>query len=419
MYDILQIDEKIIRNNLINLKQVVFEVTEKCNLNCRYCGLSDQLYLRSNERKNRDLPFNKVKLLIDYLLSLWKDNKISDTNFQLVVSFYGGEPLINIPLIRKIIDYIEKSDIEGKKIQYSMTTNAILLEKHIDFLVEKKFNLLISLDGDERAQSYRVDQSGNNSFNKVTHNVKSVMHKNIEYFNQSVNFISVLHNRNDVEPILHFFKTNFSKVPKIILLNASGISEDKKEEFRGMFQNMSQSLMKSQNCEEIEKEYFFSMPKGYRLSKYLYGASGNIFYYYNQLYMHKLEENKISTGTCTPFSKKLFVTADGKILPCERINYDLEVGYINDDYVELDYKKVADLHNSFLSKCSQQCIHCATNHFCPQCVYQIDDIKSKFPNCSYFKTPEMYDKEKENYYDYLRQHPQYYEKILNEINFVI
>ena len=31
---IAQIEEKTVRNNLNNLKQIVFEVTEKCNLNC-------------------------------------------------------------------------------------------------------------------------------------------------------------------------------------------------------------------------------------------------------------------------------------------------------------------------------------------------------------------------------------------------
>ena len=30
---IAHVDEKQVRNNLINLRQIVFEVTEKCNLN--------------------------------------------------------------------------------------------------------------------------------------------------------------------------------------------------------------------------------------------------------------------------------------------------------------------------------------------------------------------------------------------------
>jgi uncharacterized protein len=61
------INGKIIKNNLINLKNIVFEVTEKCNLNCKYCGLSDQLYQKYDVRKNRDLPFKKAQMIIDYL----------------------------------------------------------------------------------------------------------------------------------------------------------------------------------------------------------------------------------------------------------------------------------------------------------------------------------------------------------------
>ncbi len=38
------VNESIIKNNLINLKNIVFEVTEKCNLCCKYCGLSERLY---------------------------------------------------------------------------------------------------------------------------------------------------------------------------------------------------------------------------------------------------------------------------------------------------------------------------------------------------------------------------------------
>ncbi|MDD4514268.1 hypothetical protein [Massilibacteroides sp.] len=84
------IDEKIIRNNLINLKNLVFEVTEKSNLNCKYCGLSDHLYEKYDVRKSRDLLFEKAVLMIDYLVNLWKDNYVSDINSPLVISFYGG-----------------------------------------------------------------------------------------------------------------------------------------------------------------------------------------------------------------------------------------------------------------------------------------------------------------------------------------
>lgn len=209
-----------------------FEVTEKCNLTCKYCGLSERLYQKYDVREYRDLSFEKARLLIDYLLNLWKENYVADMNLPLAVGFYGGEPLLNMPLIKKIIDYIEKSNMVSRKINYTMTTNAMLLDKHMDFLVEKNFNLAISLDGDETSQSYRTDAAGTNSYSRVIQNIRLLQETYPEYFNgMYVNFISVLHNRNDVEPILNFFKTQFDKVPMILPLSSNAISEDKKEEF--------------------------------------------------------------------------------------------------------------------------------------------------------------------------------------------
>jgi len=196
------------------------------------------------------------------------------------------------------------------------------------------------------------------------------------------------------------------------MVDSSGISEDKKEEFKEVFQNIWQSLYKYPNYEVIEEEYFFEMPKGYLLTKLLYFTSGNIFLNYNQLLFSEFDNDAIYTGTCTPFSKKMFLTIDGRILPCERIEHDFEVGHVNDNFVELDYKYIAEKHNYYTSKCSDQCVSCASNAFCSQCVFHIDDIRSKSSHCSSFCTQKNYDKEKEQLMDFLRQHPNYYDKRL-------
>ena len=68
------INADVVKNNLIDLKNIVFEVTEKCNLRCKYCGLSERLYEKHSVRDQRDLTFKKVKLLIDHLANLWEEN---------------------------------------------------------------------------------------------------------------------------------------------------------------------------------------------------------------------------------------------------------------------------------------------------------------------------------------------------------
>lgn len=43
---------------------------------------------------------------------------------------YGGEPLLNMSFIKKIVSYVDKLDLPHKNLKFSMTTNAMLLEKN-------------------------------------------------------------------------------------------------------------------------------------------------------------------------------------------------------------------------------------------------------------------------------------------------
>lgn len=83
-----RICEKDIMRNLINLRQLTFEVTDDCNLCCKYCGYGD-MYITSTERGKSYLNINKVLPLLEYLTSLWTSN-VSDAESPITyVSFAG------------------------------------------------------------------------------------------------------------------------------------------------------------------------------------------------------------------------------------------------------------------------------------------------------------------------------------------
>lgn len=230
-----------VEHSLVNLKQLTFEVTDACNLQCKYCSYGD-LYFGYDKRETKYMSFAQGKLLIDYLVDIWKTHHASTSWQRTYISFYGGEPLLNMSFIEKMVGYIERLDVPRNFI-YSITTNAMLLDKYMDFLVEKKFNLLISLDGDEKGQSYRITTNGNNSFDKVFSNVKALQQKNPAYFVENVNFNSVLYNRNSVESTHNFIKQEFGKQPTVSELNNSGIKPEKVTEFEKTYKNKIESLM--------------------------------------------------------------------------------------------------------------------------------------------------------------------------------
>lgn len=66
-----------------------------------------------------------------------------------------GEPLLNPQFIKEVISYLQERK-SSLKFSYTMTTNGISLDKYIDYLIEKGFDLLISLEGN----SYRVYKNG-------------------------------------------------------------------------------------------------------------------------------------------------------------------------------------------------------------------------------------------------------------------
>lgn len=409
-----KVTKENIEYNLMHLPQIIFEVTDACNLRCKYCAYAD-LYGGYDDRENLKFPYQKAKIILDYLHNIWKKNLNKDIVTPFTIGFYGGEPLLNVPFIKQVMDYAESLENTGKKIHYSMTTNAMLLDKYMDFLAQKKVQLLISLDGDEEGQSNRVDVSGKNSFQRVFKNIKLLQEKHPQYFDRYIMFNSVLHNKNSVESTHRFIKETFGKMPSITPLSTSGIRPDKLEEFNHTYRNYNESIQQASNCESLKNEMFIKNPETRMLLEHLYFHSGNIFFNYNGLLMNRTLYPTPATGTCIPFSKKMFITVKGRILQCEKINHEFAVGQITNQGVELDFEAIAKQHNDYVSRYVKQCKKCGNRTACAQCIYQIDDIHDKNTRCHGFCTETQKKKQDEQCLHYLTEHPELYKRLLNEV----
>lgn len=399
---------------LSNLGQLVFEVTDACNLRCKYCVYAD-LYKGYDKRENQYLSFQKAKNIIDYLYALWEKDLSTDVMLPVTIGFYGGEPLLNIPFVKQVIDYIESLKPIGKKIDYSMTTNAVLLDRYMDFLVEKEFRLLISLDGDEAGQSYRVDSLGRNSFGRVFSNIQLLRSKHLSYFEHFVQFNSVLHNRNGVESIYRFIKNTFGKEPSFSQLSNYRVREDQVEQFNETYQSIAGSINQSTDCDALSADLFIKNPETNRLLDYIYNYSGFVFSNYNELFALEGCAKKHPTGTCVPFLKKMFVTVNGKILQCERIDHKFALGEVSDSGVEMDFEKIARRYNQSVFKYIHQCNVCALSQTCTQCVYQKDNIDESRSECDGFCSISQFEERVKRNLEYLDKHPKLYNRILKEV----
>lgn len=411
------LNKKDIELALANIPQITFEVTDACNLKCKYCAYGE-FYNDYDKRDNKKLSIGKAYRLIDFIIPYWKSNLNLSSNKSVFISFYGGEPLLNMTFVKTIIEYLEHKT-QGLNIvfNYSMTTNAILLYKYIDYLQAKNFHLLISLDGDKENTSYRINKKGHNAFGIIKENVDLIKNKYPTYFENRVQFNAVLHNRNSVDEIYNFFKSEYNKIPTIGEINNVGIREDKQKIFNETYRNSLESLQQSENYDKIEEDMFLSSTSYKAVTLFLHQYSGFVFRDYNELLFGK-KNKQIPTGTCIPFGKKMFVTVNGKLLPCERIGHQFALGEVTDEEVIIDFDAITTRYNNYYKRLDEKCTRCRIKESCIQCIFNLENINSDKPICHGFVDDSRFNQYVKSQMFFLQKHPESYKKIMEEITVV-
>lgn len=364
-----------ITDALINTHQIIFEVTDKCNLDCYYCGYG-HFYDNHNARENQDMSFDVFKTLYNYLDELWLNSNNKGCTY-LRISFYGGEPLCNFPFIEQAVDYVKNNPIKNKRIVYSMTTNAVLLDRYMDFFVDNNFEILISLDGDKYNDSYRVFKNGKSSFDTVISNIDKLYRSYPEFFMRNIKFNSVLHDRNSVRDANSFIFKRYQKYPMTNELNVFGIAKSKHTDFLKMFRSKAKDFLLMTTDEK--KEYENQSPFMHNCEKWVFNTlmktySASLLEVLSESYIpSQISDNiEIPTKTCIPFSRKIFISVGGSLFPCERIGSEFDFGKIHDGKVVINFEWILNMYNRLFIKYAEICGKCKAKDFCSVCI--VSDI---------------------------------------------
>ena len=401
---VYQVTEREIVNNIRNLNDITLVVTERCNLSCVYCAYGD-LYKTDEHRGYRNMKIDMVKKFFSFLSQYW-DRKPEGSS--LSVSFYGGEPLLNMSIIKKTVDLLLLL-FPSYKISFSITSNGLLLDNYMDYLVDNNFRVLISLDGNRVHNSYRVTHGGKESFDIVIKNVDELKEKYPDYFNDKISFNTVLHDKNNADDVIEFIKNKYDKRPKISPLVADGVRKDKIDEFIKMKNHTkfpSTTFIDLNNNME-----FVNSPIGKSIRRLL--SIFDMYYgnYSDLIYLNPAD--KFHTGSCTPF-KRILLSPDGKLRPCVSASYRYSIADVN-KLEDIDLKKIADSHNELVNTYFNSiCKKCASIRNCHACVYTRDWIGSGPVN--YCRGLTDYDKfvnDNNDIIKYLAMHTSDYTRLLN------
>lgn len=121
------------------IKALCLHVAHDCNLKCEYCFAAQGDFEGEKEMMSLEVG----KKAIDFIVAQSKNRK------NLEIDFFGGEPLMNLDVVKELVLYAKDLGAKNNKtFKFTMTTNGVLLnDETMKYLNETMDNVVLSLDG--------------------------------------------------------------------------------------------------------------------------------------------------------------------------------------------------------------------------------------------------------------------------------
>lgn len=317
------------------LKAICLHVAHDCNLACKYCFAGKGEY----DGPKGLMSFETGKRALDFLVEQ------SGTRHNLEVDFFGGEPLLNWDVCKKLVEYgrsIEKK--YNKNFRFTVTTNGVLLNDEImDFCNKEMGNVVLSLDG-----------------RKETHDRLRITRKNTGSYDMIIDkFKKFAQSRNQKDYYMRgtytHFNTDFSK--DVIHMADEGFKElsiepvvcDPSEDY----------ALKDSDLPVLKEQYEIlanEMLRRYR--------KGNGFTFYH--YMIDLDAGPCivkRVSGCGVGTEYMAVTPDGELYPCHQFVGD-EKFLLGDIWNGVKNKNVLEQFENCNVYSHKECNDCFAKLYC-------------------------------------------------------
>lgn len=353
------------------VENVTLEVTEKCNLRCKYC-IYNPSHKEYREFGHRDMSWETAKKAIDFLRDHSKDAE------HVHIGFYGGEPLLNFKLVEQAVEYAKNN---FKEITFAMTTNAAMINDEIaQYLLQNDFDIIVSIDGPrEIHDANRITVDGEGSFEKTVRGTKILLNtqkvlgkKSKVSFNMVISGPNYEKSYNQVQQFLD----SEDWIPKDIMILTASVdhgpkdsayfipqSKQEREFFEGSYDPLNEwdwDNRKNSKKHDMKKALFSDgvIDKG-------------------MLIIHKrlLSEYPVQAygmnGCCVPGQRRIYVTVDGKFLLCEKVGNIPDIGDVDNGF---NMDRIQKLYvDEFIDNAKKFCKDCWAVNLCTMCYVNCYD----------------------------------------------
>lgn len=350
-------------------EQLTLCLTNQCNMRCKYCIYSDN-YTLTKGWDNKYMTEETALQAVNYFIEIIRNKINKNPSKKYMIGFYGGEPLLNINVIQKVINHVKNCDI-ASQISYTITTNGLLLtEEIISYLVSNRIFLIISLDGPrDEHDRLRVGLNDQGTYDTIIKKIDFIRLNYLDYFNSCIGLSSVYDFCSDLVKIESFFSEKSSK--KMIPPNyrVSGVSNISTNYYDKS--NKSDYVEYDNRINQLKSKLLFKLNTNEICSSYLESLIG---FRLVTIHARRRQNDRIidispSSGACIP-GKKLYVECNGDIQICEKVNGHNPIG---DIWSGINEEKVAHIINKFGKLNYEHCSQCSISNLCQLCYIHFED----------------------------------------------
>jgi uncharacterized protein len=341
------------------LHHLVLTVTERCNLRCKYClHGADLEWVRGHGERSMSLgvALNSLNFFLDRV----------ESDKRPMVSFYGGEALLEWDLIERVIAAGRKHP-RGQAAMFIIDTNGVLLnDQAIDLVVREKVFLQVSIDGSNSLHDRnRVDAQGNGTLATILGNLDRLLDRD-PTAHQRLSFIATMAPPVDLVELADFF----AKFPPLIKHGIQSQPSVRVNNANLSGQNWpaakSDYLDLVKQVEQAREQYLEAVKSGTReeLSPVIRELFEPALIKLHHRSGGKLAGEFTPGGNCRPGKRKLHVTIDGTYQPCERTGQVMELGSLQSG---IESTKVLGLQEGFHEAVKGKCLACWALRLCGVC----------------------------------------------------
>ena len=350
------LDRKALEDLLsAGLVELTLGVTEQCNQRCTYCTRSGD-YEGERQHNNAFMTWDIARKSIDYFLERM------DPNETKAIGFYGGEPLLNWPLVERCIRYIQKKQPAGQGLSLHLVSNMTSgNDRIIDFLIDHDVSLQVSLDGPPSIHdSARVFRNGRGTHNKVLATLLQIWAKNADYFRKKILINCTFNLNNNILDIVEYFNDDLFRD---LMVMVNGIKTRDNPSYKI---GMKAAESHQARLDFLVHMYLQALQNGekfpYRLFHFIFK---NIFSCIGPRKIGPASAQTHPNATCVPGKRRLFVSAEGLFYPCEKFcPPGCDIGYYE---TGIDREKVRNLLHTYILFCDEMCQNCWAYRLCRLC----------------------------------------------------